>query len=244
MKEKVDQLNEKSRRMTQTKNACTAEHWQNQQGKNNTCLSANKVSRNDRMFIEVNMNQALGQWPQHFLSRMENTNIMGKCFKWCKLWFFNTRTSKHLSFHQWPVRQLSTRCPIHQFEKLQVACKKSHAICNKDLLTTHLSRHPLLQTLLFDEGKKRVAETSLYDTNEIAISTWQWAVGQTHEYASHKLHTHCSAWYTVSFDSVWHGICTAWILLMVPCSLPCVPKNQLSQSLSNLQTTSKYSTST
>jgi hypothetical protein len=92
--------------------------------------------------------------------------------------------------------------------------------------------------------KEGLLETSLYDTNEIAISTWQWAVGQTHEYASHKLHTRCSAWYTVSFDSVWCGICTAWILLMVPCSLPCVPKNQLSQSLSNLQTTSKYSTST
>jgi hypothetical protein len=69
------------------------------------------------------------------------------------------------------VRQLSTRCPIHQFEKLQVACKKSHAICNKDLLTTHLSRHPLLQALSFDEGKRGFAETSLYDTNEIAIST-------------------------------------------------------------------------
>jgi hypothetical protein len=124
MKEKVDQINEKSRRTSQTENACTAEHWQNQQGKSNTCLSANKVSRNDGMFIEVNMNQALGQWPQHFLSRMENTNIMGKCFKWCKLWFSNTRTSKHLSWHQWPVKQLSTRCPIHQLEKLQVACKK------------------------------------------------------------------------------------------------------------------------
>jgi hypothetical protein len=104
-------------------------------------------------------------------------------------------------------------------------------------------------TLFFEPSylmkeKRGFAETSLYDTNEIAISTWQWAVGQTHEYASHKLHTRCSAWYTVSFDSVWCGICTAWILLMVPCSLPCVPKNQLSQSLSNLQTTSKYSTST
>lgn len=207
MKEKVDQLNEKSRRMTQAKNACTAEHWQNQQGKSNTCLSANKVSRNDGMFIEVNMNQALGQWPQHFLSRMENTNIMGDCFKWCKLWFFNTRTSKHLSWHQWPVRQLSTRCPI------QVACKKSHAICNKDLLTTHLSRHPLLRTLLFDEGKKRVCWKHLYMTQTklpSALDSEQWGR------PTNMLHISCiltvvhgTQWALIACDAEFapHGFC-------------------------------------